>query len=87
MTEPVTQTKVNSLAISMLKNLKNLEELSFEGSELTAIMGPNGCGKTTILLLQHVATSHSKASQDLIGSSASSLRLQQIHAGVTAILH
>jgi DNA repair exonuclease SbcCD ATPase subunit len=51
MTEPVTQTKVNSLAISMLKNLKNLEELSFEGSELTAIMGPNGCGKTTILLL------------------------------------
>lgn len=46
--QPPTQQKLKSLFIRSLKNIKNLE-IDFMDSELTAIMGVNGCGKSTIL--------------------------------------
>lgn len=39
---------IHTMEIQLLKNLRNLT-ISFEGSELTAIMGVNGSGKSTIL--------------------------------------
>lgn len=43
-----TQQKLEKLQVVMLKNLKDVE-LDFSQSPLTAIMGANCCGKTTIL--------------------------------------
>ena len=45
---PITQQQLHSLYIKRLKNLIDLE-LSFDGSPVTAILGPNGNGKSTIL--------------------------------------
>jgi ABC-type lipoprotein export system ATPase subunit len=39
---------LHSINIVKLKNLSNVE-IDFDGSPLTAIMGVNGCGKSTIL--------------------------------------
>lgn len=44
----INQQVLNSLHIVLLKNLKELK-IDFRGSELTAIMGVNGSGKSTIL--------------------------------------
>lgn len=43
-----TQQRLNSIKIHRLKNILNLE-MSFESSPVTAILGPNGNGKSTIL--------------------------------------
>lgn len=43
-----TQQKLNKIHFHNLKNLKDLE-ISFDEKPLTAILGPNGCGKSTIL--------------------------------------
>lgn len=43
-----TQQKLKKMHIKQLKNIVDLE-VSFEGSELTAIMGVNGSGKSTVL--------------------------------------
>lgn len=43
-----TQQQLVSLNVSLLKNLKDVE-LVFSDSPLTALMGTNGCGKTTVL--------------------------------------
>lgn len=43
-----TQHKLNSVNISRLKCLRDLE-ISFEGNNVTAILGKNGCGKSTLL--------------------------------------
>jgi ABC-type lipoprotein export system ATPase subunit len=43
-----TQQQVNALNIVRLKNLKDVQ-LTFSESPVTALMGTNGCGKTTVL--------------------------------------
>ncbi|WP_067522856.1 AAA family ATPase [Endozoicomonas ascidiicola] len=43
-----SQQKLHTLEVANLKNLKNLE-ISFDDSPVTAILGPNGNGKSTIL--------------------------------------
>lgn len=50
MTSPVrpSQQKLNSLNVTLLKNLKDVE-LDFSAAPLTALMGTNGSGKTTVL--------------------------------------
>lgn len=40
---------VHSMQIEYLKNLKNLDEISFEDEPITGIFGPNCCGKSTVL--------------------------------------
>ncbi|HEY9030700.1 MAG TPA: AAA family ATPase [Kangiella sp.] len=45
---PITQQVLHSLNVVSLKNLTGLE-ISFEPSAVTAILGPNGNGKSTIL--------------------------------------
>jgi predicted ATPase len=44
----VTQQKLSSLYVSKLKNLVELD-ICFDGSPITAILGPNGNGKSTVL--------------------------------------
>lgn len=44
----VSQQYLNRIEVSALKNLKDVD-ISFEGSPVTAILGPNGNGKSTIL--------------------------------------
>jgi len=44
----VSQQVLHEIYVKELKNLKNLE-MSFEESPVTAILGPNGNGKSTIL--------------------------------------
>ncbi len=46
---PQSQQKLLSAKIARLKNIKNLDEIRFDEKPLTAILGPNGCGKSTIL--------------------------------------
>jgi len=46
---PRTGYAIHSLQIDRLKNLANLEEISFEDKPITGIFGPNCCGKSTIL--------------------------------------
>lgn len=43
-----TQQKIHSIDVALLKNLKDIS-LSFIDTPLTALMGTNGCGKTTVL--------------------------------------
>jgi AAA15 family ATPase/GTPase len=45
---PISQQKLHKLEVQTLKNLRNLD-ISFDGSPITAILGPNGNGKSTIL--------------------------------------
>ena len=45
---PISQQSLHSIEIKTLKNLINLE-MSFDGSSVTAILGPNGNGKSTVL--------------------------------------
>ena len=47
-TNEITQQKLKRLNICLLKNIRNLD-IDFSGSELTAIMGANGSGKSTII--------------------------------------
>ena len=44
----ISQQKINSLYIKELKCLKDVD-ISFEDKAVTAILGPNGHGKSTIL--------------------------------------
>lgn len=44
----ITQQRLHSLKAFNLKNLQNLE-MSFDGHPVTAILGPNGNGKSTVL--------------------------------------
>lgn len=46
---PSTQHVAHSLEISKLKGVSKLDEIRFDEKPLTAILGPNGCGKSTIL--------------------------------------
>lgn len=45
----VSQQVIRSLSIEKLKGIELLDEIRFDDKPLTAIMGPNGCGKSTIL--------------------------------------
>lgn len=45
---PITQQQLHLIKIHSLKNLVDLE-MSFDGSLVTAILGPNGNGKSTVL--------------------------------------
>lgn len=45
---PITQQVIHSIKVKSLKNLVGLE-MSFNGSPVTAILGPNGNGKSTVL--------------------------------------
>ena len=45
---PITQQVIHSIKVKSLKNLVGLE-MSFDGSPVTAILGPNGNGKSTVL--------------------------------------
>ena len=44
----ISQQKINSLYVKELKCLKDVD-ISFEDKAVTAILGPNGHGKSTIL--------------------------------------
>lgn len=44
----ISEHKILSMYVENLKNLKNLE-IDFQGKNVTAILGPNGNGKSTIL--------------------------------------
>ncbi|MBN5267520.1 AAA family ATPase [Serratia ureilytica] len=46
---PITNQKLHSATFKKLKNLTNTEEINFNNTLMTAIMGPNGCGKSTII--------------------------------------
>ena len=46
---PSSQHVAHSLKISKLKGISKLDEIRFDEKPLTAILGPNGCGKSTIL--------------------------------------
>lgn len=45
----VSQQVTHSLRINKLKGISSLDEIRFDEKPLTAILGPNGCGKSTIL--------------------------------------
>ena len=45
---PISQQKLHTLTISKLKSIVDLE-IDFTGSPVTAILGPNGNGKSTVL--------------------------------------
>lgn len=44
-----SQQVTHSLSINKLKGISSLDEVRFDEKPLTAILGPNGCGKSTIL--------------------------------------
>ncbi len=44
----IAQQKIISLEIKKLKNIKELS-IDFSKKDLTAILGPNGCGKSTLI--------------------------------------
>lgn len=46
---PTSQQVTRSLVIEKLKGISGLQEIRFDEKPLTAILGPNGCGKSTIL--------------------------------------
>lgn len=46
---PISQQVTHSLSIKKLKGISSLDEIRFDEKPLTAILGPNGCGKSTIL--------------------------------------
>lgn len=46
---PISQQVTHSLSIKKLKGVSSLDEIRFDEKPLTAILGPNGCGKSTIL--------------------------------------
>lgn len=46
---PSSQHVAHSLQIRKLKGISKLDEIRFDEKPLTAILGPNGCGKSTIL--------------------------------------
>jgi ABC-type lipoprotein export system ATPase subunit len=46
---PISQQVTHSLSITKLKGVLSLDEIRFDEKPLTAILGPNGCGKSTIL--------------------------------------
>jgi predicted ATPase len=45
---PISQQKLSSLHVSKLKNLVDLD-ICFDGAPITAILGSNGNGKSTVL--------------------------------------
>lgn len=45
---PITQQKIHSIKIYRLKNIVDLT-ISFDGSPVTVVLGPNGNGKSTVL--------------------------------------
>ena len=47
--ENITCQKLHSIEIEQLKGVSKLDCLSFEPHYITAILGPNSCGKSTIL--------------------------------------